>query len=308
MNLDLSVIIPVYNEEKNLPLLCEDLFKTLNQMDGTVEVLFIDDGSTDDSFQVLQDLRSREPRIRIIKFDRNYGQHPALAAGFENARGEVIVILDADLQNDPADIPRFVEKIREGNRMVWGWRENRQDPLIARKIPSYFFNKMICQFTGVRLRDINCGIKAFHRSITQAINQYGERRSFLPVFLASISPSLAEIPVHHRPREHGKSKYHFFKSCGIIFSFLTSYSVKTFRMVGILGLFAAGGGMALGGLYTLLYYLVDLRIDKMATMLSLLIIVGVQFFIIGMIGEMINRIYRISNNQPLFVVEKIVGE
>ncbi len=302
--LDLSIIVPVYNEEKNLPLLHRELTAVLEKTGRRYEILCIDDGSTDGSFAALEAIHREDKRFKAIKFDRNYGQHPALAAGFENARGEIIVIIDADLQNDPNDIPRFIEKIEEGYSMVWGWREYRKDPLIMRKIPSYIFNKMICKFTGVKLRDMNCGVKAFKKEVAQTINSYGERRSFLPVFLASVSPSLAEIPVSHRSRTHGESKYNFLKSCEIIFSFLTSYSFKTFRLAGILGLFAALFGIGMAGLYVALYYLVGFQIPQIGTILSLIVIVGFQFFIVGMIGELLNRIYRISNNEPLFVIEK----
>jgi glycosyltransferase involved in cell wall biosynthesis len=304
---DLTVVIPVHNEEKSLPNLHRELTRVLDPWGGAYEVILVDDGSTDASFRVLEELQARDPHLRVIKFDRNYGQHPALSAGFEQARGDVVVIMDADLQNDPADIPRFVETVKAGNLMVWGWREDRHDPLLTRKIPSYIFNKIICKTVGVNLRDINCGIKAFHKSIIHAINGFGERRSFLPVFLASISPSLAEIPVNHRPRAQGESKYDFFKSCQIIFSFLTSYSFKTFRFVGIFGLFALLGGLAVAVLYTVLFYAAGLKIPQMGILIAVVVTLGAQCFIVGMVGELLNRIYRISNHQPLFVVEKILG-
>lgn len=306
MTVYVSVIVPVYNEENSLPLFYEELIGPLEKTNKTFEVIFIDDGSTDGSFKVLEDLRAKDPHLRIVKLDRNYGQHPALAAGFELAKGEVIVIMDADRQNDPADIPRLIEKTEEGYSMVWGWRETRHDPLFTRKIPSYIFNKMICKIIGVKLKDINCGIKAFKRPIVQIINRYGEQRNFLPVFLAKVSPSIAEIPVNHRRREHGKSKYNFLKSCEIIFSFLTSYSLKTFRLAGIMGLFGTIGGCGLSVLYVFLYYSANVRVPQIGTILAVTIIVGVQFFVIGMIGELINRIYRISDNRPLFVIEKIL--
>lgn len=302
----ISVVIPVYNEENSLPLFCKELTGPLEKTNKTFEIIFIDDGSTDRSFKVLEELREEDPHLRIVKLDRNYGQHPALAAGFELAKGEIIVIMDADCQNDPADIPRFIEKIEAGYSMVWGWRENRMDPFFTRKIPSYIFNKMICKIIGVKLKDINCGVKAFNRSIVQIINRYGEQRNFLPVFLAKISPSIAEIPVNHRKREHGKSKYNFLKSCEIIFSFLSSYSLKTFRIAGIMGLFGVLAGIGLGIFYALLYHFAGVRISLVGPILAVSIIVGVQFFIFGMIGELINRIYRISGNRPLFVIEKIL--
>ena len=302
----ISIVVPVYNEESNLASFYTELMGPLEKTNKSFEVVFIDDGSTDRSFEVLTKLREKDSRVRVIKLDRNYGQHPALSAGFEQARGEIIVMMDADQQNDPADIPRFVQKLEEGYSMVWGWRETRLDPLFTRKIPSYIFNKLICKLIGVELKDINCGIKAFKRPVVDAINKYGEQRNFLPAFLAKISPSIAEIPVNHRRRVLGKSKYNFIKSCEIIFSFLTSYSLKMFRIVGVVGLFGSIAGVGLSIVYTILSHFAHVRLEQVATILGLTIIVGVQFFIIGMIGELINRIYRISDNRPLFVIEKIL--
>lgn len=308
MTLDVSVIIPVHNEEENLPLLYPSLTRSLESLNKTYEVIMVDDGSADRSFEMLAKLQAADNRLKVIKFDRNYGQHPAISAGFEIAEGNTVIILDADMQNDPADISRFVEKIESGYDMVWGWRQNRYDTLITRKIPSYIFNKIICRATGVKLKDFNCGIKAFSKKVVHKVNGCGERRNFLPVFLATLSPSITEIPVKHRQRLHGESKYDFFKSCGILFSFLASYSIKPFRMVGILGIFSSLAGIFFSSIYIAAYYFLDVHVSQLATLLGLMVVVGVQFFIIGMIGELINRIYTIFHKQPLFVIEKVLGK
>jgi len=202
-----SVVIPAYNEEENLPVLYERLRTVLEKLEGDYEIIFVDDGSTDGSFDVLRDLARRDERVKVIRFRRNYGQTAAMYAGFEHATGEVIVTMDADLQNDPEDIPRLLKKLEEGYDIVSGWRKDRKDPFLSRRLPSKIANWIISKVTGVELHDYGCTLKAYRSEIAKRYRLYGDMHRFLPALARRFGAKITEIPVRHHPRLYGRSKY-----------------------------------------------------------------------------------------------------
>ena len=239
--IEISLVIPVYNEEESLPELYEELGRVCPGLGKPYEIIFVDDGSTDGSFETLKRLRAGDPRVRILRFRRNFGQTAALAAGFDQARGDVIVTLDADLQNDPADIAALLAKIDAGYDIVSGWRRDRKDRFLSRRLPSIMANGLISRFTGVKLHDYGCTLKAFRREVIKSINLYGELHRFIPAIASTMGVSIAEIEVRHRPRTKGKSKYNIFRFTRVILDtltvkFLLTYSTRPLQIFGFIGL------------------------------------------------------------------------
>ncbi|MBM3285726.1 MAG: glycosyltransferase family 2 protein, partial [Candidatus Aminicenantes bacterium] len=216
-----SVIIPVFNESRNLEALCAELIPVLQNLGITFEILFVDDGSTDDSWAILQSIQQKEPRIKLIRLRKNFGQTAALSAGFDYAAGEIVVSLDADLQNDPRDIPLLIAKIEEGYDIVSGWRKNRKDRFFSRRLPSRIANWLISRLTSVRLHDYGCTLKAFRKEVIKSIKLYGELHRFIPAIASHMGVAIAEVPVNHRPRRHGKSKYSIFRFTRVILDMVT---------------------------------------------------------------------------------------
>jgi undecaprenyl-phosphate 4-deoxy-4-formamido-L-arabinose transferase len=243
---EISVVIPVYNEEDNLQELGERLIRTLSRLGRSFEIIFVDDGSTDRSWQLLTDLNRQYPQnVRALQFHRNFGQHQAIFAGFQTARGQIMVTLDADLQNPPEEIPRLVAKLEEGYDTVGGWRENRQDS-VFRKLPSLLVNYLMSRVTGVKLRDYGCMLRAYRREVIDSINQCQESSSFIPALANLFSHRVAEIPVGHAERERGQSKYSLIKLLRLNFDLMTGFSNLPIHLVGFMGVAIALLGLLFG--------------------------------------------------------------
>lgn len=313
--MELSLIIPVYNEEENLPLLMDSIRATLTPLKKTWEVIFVDDGSTDKSLDILESLTQKDPdHVRVVTFRRNFGQTAAITAGIDFSQGKTIVLLDADLQNDPADIPILLAKLDEGYDLVSGWRKDRKDNLFTRTIPSNLANGLISWVTGVHLHDYGCTLKAYRSDALEGFRLYGEMHRFIPVFAHSVGARITEIPVRHHPRKYGRAKYGLDRTVKVILDlftvkFLLSYSHKPIRLFG-------GAGMVLiSGSGILLFYLLLRRILEGTSVLgSPLFQLGVMFFILGfqsilmgLIAELLARTYHESQAKPTYTIRKTIN-
>ena len=305
---EISVVIPVYNEEDNLLELGERLIRTLTAMGRPFEIIFVDDGSTDGSWELLSDLNDRYPQqIRALQFHRNFGQHQAIFAGFQAARGQVMVTLDADLQNPPEEIPRLVAKLDEGYDTVGGWRENRQDS-IFRRLPSHLVNTVMSRVTGVKLRDYGCMLRAYRRSVVDSINQCQESSSFIPALANLFSQRVAEIPVGHAERERGKSKYGIIKLLRLNFDLMTGFSNLPIHLVGFMGVSIAFLGLLFGFMLIIRRIFVGPEVEGVFTLFAILFVfVGLNTLGLALIGEYVGRIYREVRGRPRFVIRKTLG-
>src|SRR5512142_1486660 len=280
--MNLSLLIPVYNEEQNLGLLFEAICTALAPLRKTWEAIFVDDGSADGSLDTLRRLAADDPEhARVIVFRRNFGQTAAITAGIDYARGDIIVLLDADLQNDPADIPMLLEKLDEGYDVVSGWRKSRKDNALTRNLPSYVANALISAVTGVHLHDYGCTLKAYRREALEGFRLYGEMHRFIPVFAHSIGAHITEIPVTHHPRRFGRANYGLDRTLKVVLDlmtakFLLSYSNKPMRLFGGAGLVLIFGGGA-----TLLYLFIRRIFEGVAVLGSPLFQLAVMFMILG---------------------------
>ncbi len=311
---EVSVFLPVYNEEPNLfPLHAKlkDALKTLNR---TAEVVYVDDGSTDGSLKILREIADLDPRVRVIALRRNYGQTAAMAAGIDAATGKVLIPMDADLQNDPADITRLLQKLDEGYDVVSGWRKNRKDKMITRKIPSMIANRLISWIGGVPLHDYGCSLKAYRRESLQDVRLYGEMHRFIPIYAAWAGARVTEIPVEHHPRTMGKSKYGLSRTLKVVFDlmtikFMASYQTKPIYVFGSFGMLAFAISI-LGGLYAVFLKIFH-KADFVQTPLPILSIVmfavGVQFLLMGLLAEMLVRTYHESQAKRIYAVRERLG-
>ncbi|MCX8124635.1 MAG: glycosyltransferase family 2 protein, partial [Spirochaetes bacterium] len=237
----LSIVLPVYNEEENILPQYEHIVDAMKKTKYTYEIVFVDDGSTDNSFALLEQIAKKDKRVHVVQFRRNFGQTAAMAAGIEYSKGDIIIFMDSDLQNDANDIPLLVQKIEEGYDVVSGWRKNRQDKLLSRKIPSRIANWLIAKVTGVYLHDLGCSLKAYRGEIIRQVNLYGEMHRFIPVHASWIGASIVEVPVQHHPRKFGKSKYGIKRTFKVLLDlatvkFMGSYSTKPNYIFGGIGL------------------------------------------------------------------------
>jgi glycosyltransferase involved in cell wall biosynthesis len=288
----ISVVVPVHDEERSVEPLYEELRAALEPLDRPWEAVFVDDGSTDGSLGALTRLHATAPNVKVVRLRRNFGKAAALAAGFRHADGNVVVTIDADLQDDPAEIPRLLAKLDEGFDLVSGWKAQRRDPL-SRRIPSRIFNGVVGRVSGLRLHDLNCGLKAYRADVVHNLRIYGELHRFLPVLAHDRGYRVAELPVNHRPREHGKSRYGVERYLRGFLDFLTVWFMGRYRHRP-LHLFG-GLGLTLGALGTiLLTYLTVLKLSGEAighrpllTLGVLLVVVGLQFFSLGLLSELI---------------------
>jgi undecaprenyl-phosphate 4-deoxy-4-formamido-L-arabinose transferase len=305
---EISVVIPVFNEADNLQELGERLIRTLTAMGRPFEIIFVDDGSTDGSWEMLSDLNGRYPQnIRALQFHRNFGQHQAIFAGFQAARGKVMVTLDADLQNPPEEIPRLVAKIDEGYDTVGGWRQNRQDS-IFRRLPSQLVNTVMSRVTGVKLRDYGCMLRAYRRSVVDSINQCQESSSFIPALANLFSQRVAEIPVGHAERERGTSKYGLFKLLRLNFDLMTGFSNLPIHLVGFMGVAIALLGLFFGLMLIIRRIFVGPEVEGVFTLFAILFVfVGLNTLGLALIGEYVGRIYREVRGRPRFVIRQTLG-
>jgi glycosyltransferase involved in cell wall biosynthesis len=323
--IDLSVVLPVYNEGGSLPALIPELTGVLQQLGRPYEIIAIDDGSADDSIEVLRRLQQAEPNLRIVEFRRNFGQTAAFVAGFDYARGDVVVTMDADGQNDPADIPHLLEVMEEGDYdLVNGWRKHRKEPFLTRRLPSTVANWLIANASDIHLHDRGCSLKVLRRDLVKQMNLYGELHRFIPEIASLIGVRVTEVPVNDRPRGAGESKYGALARTPRVLldlltvSFLISYSKRPMRLFGTFGLISTGVG-GLIGLYLvgtkairgLLYGEEAFRNFRIGTspwtMLSvLLIVLGVQFLMMGLLGEIMTRTYHEAQDKPIYVVRRVL--
>ncbi|MGD8537097.1 MAG: glycosyltransferase family 2 protein [Candidatus Aminicenantes bacterium] len=310
--LALSIVVPVFNEEKNLPDLYEEITKASIGLNLSYEIIFVDDGSWDLTFPVLRGIQKEDPKVKVIRLRKNFGQTAALSAGFDYAKGEVIITLDADLQNDPQDFVLLLEKIHKGYDIVSGWRKKRKDRLLTRRIPSAMANWLISKITHIKLHDFGCTLKAFRKEVIKNINLYGELHRFIPAIASNIGVSIAEVEVNHRPRKHGKSKYTVFRFVKVILDLLTvkfllSYSTRPLQIFGVFGL-ASGIVGFLIGLY-LSYQRLILKVGisgrPLLLLAILLIVIGIQFITLGLLAEIMVRAYHESVDKRIYFVREI---
>ena len=308
--MNLSLIIPVFNEQDNLPLLFEALYETMNSMNKTWEVILVDDGSRDKSLSILQEYAEKDPEhIRVVSFRRNFGQTAAIAAGLDYSQGEIIVLLDADMQNDPADIPMMLEKLSEGYDLVSGWRKQRKDNAVTRNFPSMMANKFISWVTGVELHDYGCTLKAYRREVLEGFRLYGEMHRFIPVYAASVGAKITEVIVNHHPRRFGKTKYGLERTAKVVLDlftvkFLVGFASKPIYLFG-------GAGLVLIVISTLLmaylffrrmFFLVGVTGSPLFQTSTMFFILGFQSMLMGLIAELLVRTYHESQRKPTYTI------
>jgi glycosyltransferase involved in cell wall biosynthesis len=313
MSVDLSVVVPVYNEADNLEPLAAEIGQALASLGQAYEVIYIDDGSTDRSFAVLSELQRRDPHTVVVRLPRNYGQTAALAAGFDHASGAVLVALDADGQNDPADIPPMLAKLSEGYDVVAGWRLPRQDPLFSRRLPSVIANGVIGLITGVRLHDYGCTLKVMRHDVVRGLRLYGEMHRFIPALADDLGARIAEVQVHHRPRRAGVSKYGLSRTIRVLLDlitvkFLSSYSTRPIQVFGGIGLACSAVGLAITSIlgFERLFFGVPLAQRPLLWLGILLTLMGLQFITMGLLGELLVRTYHESQNKPVYRVAEVL--
>ncbi len=306
-----SVIVPVYNERESLPDLVPAMTSTLEASGEDYEIVFVDDGSTDGSGAFLEKELESSTRIKLVQFARNFGQTAALAAGFDHAAGDILITTDADLQNDPADIPLVLAKLREGFDVVSCWRRDRQDAWLTRKLPSQFGNWLISRISGVRLHDYGCTLKGYRKSVLEHIRLYGEMHRFVPIYANWAGASVVEIPVKHRPRARGSSKYGLSRIYKVALDLITvkmlgSYSTKPMYFFGGAGLVACTGGVvcALWTVTDKIFGEVEANRNPLLLVAVFLFLLGVQFIMMGLVAELLIRTYFESQNKPPYIVRR----
>jgi glycosyltransferase involved in cell wall biosynthesis len=320
--LDVSVVVPVYNELLNVPILCGALHEAMSGLDASYEIVLVDDGSTDGTWEALVEQSKSVPHLHIIRFRRNFGQTAAMSAGFHHARGRVVVTMDADLQNDPADIPRLLEHMKKNKcDVVSGWRKDRKDTFVNRRLPSMIANTLISKITGVHLHDYGCTLKAYHRDVISNLQLYGEMHRFIPGLASLVGGRIEELVVNHRPRQHGDSKYGISRTFRVVLDlvtvkFLLHYSKGPMQMFGKIGsMFGVPGllMLALMVLGNLSFHLfgttlgADLIKRPFWLMTSfMLVFFGMQFVTMGLLAEIQIRTYHESQDKPIYVIKETI--
>ena len=309
---EISIVVPLLNEQDNIGPLYEQITQTLTDV-YDYEIIFVDDGSSDNSFDILAKLQKTDARIRVICFRRNFGQTAALSAGFAHARGKVIVAIDADLQNDPADIPKMIARLDEGFDVVSGWRKKRHDNAVTRLLPSKIANWLISRITGVKLHDYGCTLKVYRREVVEETKLYGEMHRFIPALASWSGARIAEMPVNHRPRTTGKTKYGLGRTLKVVLDlitvkFLGSFSTKPIYIFGGLGLLGAFGAILFGliVLYQKLYFGTDMSGNPLLILTAVCILATIQFILMGLLAELLVRTYHESQNRPTYVIKEIL--
>ena len=313
--MDLSVIIPVYNEEESLPLLCQAVRESVSPLNLDWELVLVDDGSQDASPQVLEQLASQDGKhLRVVLLRRNFGQTAAIAAGIDHSRGELIVLMDADLQNDPADIPALLEKLNEGYDVISGWRKNRQDSFASRTLPSTIANRLISWVTGVQLHDYGCTLKAYRREVLTGFKLYGEMHRFIPVYADAVGARIGEMPVRHHARRFGKTKYGLERTFKVMLDlitvkFLVSHANKPIYLFG-----GAGIALILLSLVALValfirrvFFDIPILGSPIFMISTMVLILGFQSILMGLIAELLVRTYHESQGKPIYAVRRVVN-
>ena len=311
---DISVFLPVFNEEPNLLPLHAKLDVALKSLGGSAEIVYVDDGSTDGSLNILREIADMDPRVRVVALRRNYGQTAAMAAGIDAARGKVLIPMDADLQNDPADIARLLQKLDEGYDVVSGWRKNRKDKMVTRKIPSMLANRLISWIGGVPLHDYGCSLKAYRSESLQDVRLYGEMHRFIPIYAAWAGARVTEIPVEHHARTMGKSKYGLSRTIKVVFDlmtikFMASYQTKPIYVFGSFGMLAFVVSL-FSGFYALVlkfWHKADFVQTPLPVLCIVMFAVGIQFLLMGLLAEMLVRTYHESQSKSIYAVRERLG-
>lgn len=311
----LSLVIPVYNEQDNLRPLYNEIIQNLEQK-VSFEILFVDDGSTDNSNAILRNMHEKDNRVRMIQLRRNFGQTAAMAAGFDHAEGETIMVLDGDGQNDPADIPRLLEKLDEGFDIVSGWRKDRKDKALSRKLPSIIANKIIAVITGVKLHDYGCSLKAYRKDVLQTINLYGEMHRFIPAIASWHGADITEMVVNHRARKNGSSKYGLERTVKVLLDlmtvkFLGSYSTKPIYIFGGLGFMSGICSFVSAIAVLFMKYIspqhLSINRNPLLILFAILSISTIQFVLMGLLGEIMIRTYHESQGRPIYAIKSVLN-
>lgn len=312
-NAKVSIVLPVYNEQGNIVTIYNEISDVMHTGTNEYEVIFVDDGSTDESYLRLSEIQKADSNVVVVKFRRNFGQTAAMAAGFDTASGDIIITMDADGQNDPRDIPTLLRKVNEGYDLVSGWRHNRQDKLLLRRIPSMLANRVISFTTDVNLHDYGCTLKAFRREVVENIQLYGEMHRFIPAIASWIGVKIAEVKVNHRARTSGQSKYGLSRTFRVILDlitvkFLLSYSSRPLQLFGSFGLIFGGIGLLLSTylLIERLFFEVPLADRPMLLLAVFLMFSGLQIITVGLLAELQTRTYHEAQNKPIYVIREIL--
>ncbi|HEX8370212.1 MAG TPA: glycosyltransferase family 2 protein [Pyrinomonadaceae bacterium] len=311
---ELSLFLPVLNEEENLRPMHAKIHEALQSLGKTAEVIYVDDGSSDKSLQILKEIAAEDEKVRVISLRRNYGQTAAMSAGIDAAKGEILIPMDADLQNDPKDIARLLEKLNEGYDVVSGWRKNRQDKLVSRKIPSQIANKIISWIGGVPLHDYGCSLKAYRREVIQDVRLYGEMHRFIPIYASWAGARVTEIPVDHHARTRGVSKYGISRTIKVVFDlmtikFMASYQTKPIYVFGTFGMIAFLFSIIAGIWAFFLKFVegVSFILTPLPIIAIVMLAISVQFFLMGLLAEMLVRTYHESQNKAIYTVRERIG-
>ena len=310
---EISVVVPLYNEASNVDDLHRELSASLAGLGRPYEILLVDDGSNDGTLERLCALEARDPQVRVLRLRRNFGQTAAFSAGFDHARGDVVVTSDGDLQNDPADIPALLARLDQGFDLVCGWRRQRQDPL-SKRVPSWFANRLISWATGVRLHDYGCSLKAMKADVAKGLRLYGEMHRFIPAVASWTGVELAEVPVNHRPRTRGRSKYGLGRTLRVLLDlftvkFLGAYGTRPAHLFGLMGLVSGGGGFLILAYLAYIRLFADTAIGGRPLLLlgALLFLTGVVLVSFGLVAELLVRTYHESQGKPIYAVKEIGG-
>jgi len=314
---ELSVVIPIHNEAPNLEQLYRECTEALERWGRSYELVLVDDGSTDESFAILKRLYQSDSRLRVVRFRRRFGQTAAFAAGFALAQGRLIATADGDLQNDPRDLPALVARVDQGFDIVCGWRKDRKDAFLNRRLPSMIANRVISWATGVRLNDYGCSLKVFRAEVVKPLRLYGEMHRFLPALASEIGVRIAELPVNHRARVHGRSNYGISRTIRVLLDlmtvkFLLSYSTRPLQIFGLLGMSMGFVGAVIVAYLAFVKLFGDpaaaARVGERPLLMGglLLVFTGVQLFTVGLLAEMLARTYHESQNKPVYVIREVL--
>src|SRR5215218_7002990 len=311
---ELSLFLPVLDEEENLRPMHAKIQAALDSLGKTAEVIYVDDGSTDSSLKILKEIASQDERVRVISLRRNYGQTAAMSAGIDAAKGEILIPMDADLQNDPKDIARLLEKLNEGYDVVSGWRKNRRDKMISRKIPSQIANRVISWIGGVPLHDYGCSLKAYRREVIQDVKLYGEMHRFIPIYASWAGARVAEIPVDHHARTMGKSKYGISRTIKVVFDlitikFMAEYHTKPLYVFGAFGMIAFFISL-LAGIWAIVLKVfsgTSFILTPLPIIAVVMLAISVQFFLMGLLAELSVRTYHESQDKAIYAVREKIG-
>ncbi len=311
---ELSLFLPVLNEEENLRPMHAKIQEALQTLGKTAEVIYVDDGSTDKSLQVLREIAAHDERVRVVSLRRNYGQTAAMSAGIDAAKGAILIPMDADLQNDPNDIARLLDKLNEGYDVVSGWRKNRKDKLIMRKIPSWIANSIISKIGGVPLHDYGCSLKAYRRDVIQDVKLYGEMHRFIPIYASWAGARVTEIPVEHHARTMGKSKYGISRTLKVVFDlmtikFMASYQTKPIYVFGTFGLlaFIISAVASLWAFYLKFIGGISFILTPLPLIAIVMLAISFQFFLMGLLAELLVRTYHESQDKAIYTVREKIG-